>query len=158
MLVNLITTDQKVFSEESESRDHHRFAVVVQDLAAQWNAIVSVQNRNFAGDPEELNEVPGADEETKSRLHWQLFGIWQVLPRNYLGIILRWHHTDQHQIICRKSSAQSERRDICGAIACGTVWVTNGGRILWNVTAICKTFKISCLMVSNIWKAVRDAI
>ena len=29
---------------------------------------------------------------------------------------------------------------------CSPVWVTNGGRILWNVTAICETFKISCLM------------
>ena len=29
---------------------------------------------------------------------------------------------------------------------CSPVWVTNGGRILWSVTAICETFKISCLM------------
>ena len=29
---------------------------------------------------------------------------------------------------------------------CSLVWVTNGGRILWNVTAIFETFKISWLM------------
>ena len=29
---------------------------------------------------------------------------------------------------------------------CSQVWVTNGGRILWGVAAICETFKISCLM------------
>ena len=32
----LITGDHKVLSEESESRNNHRHAVVVQDLATQW--------------------------------------------------------------------------------------------------------------------------
>ena len=32
----LITADHKILSEESESRNNHRYAVVVQDLAAQW--------------------------------------------------------------------------------------------------------------------------
>ena len=29
---------------------------------------------------------------------------------------------------------------------CNQVWMKNGGRIPWNVTPICETFKISCLM------------
>ena len=33
---DLITVDHKVLSEESESRNNHRCAVVVQDLATQW--------------------------------------------------------------------------------------------------------------------------
>ena len=33
---DLITTDHKVFSEGCESRNSHRYAVVVQDLATQW--------------------------------------------------------------------------------------------------------------------------
>ena len=33
---DLITADHKVPSEESESRNNHRYAVVVQDLATQW--------------------------------------------------------------------------------------------------------------------------
>ena len=33
---DLITADHKVLSEESESRNNHRHAVVVQDLATQW--------------------------------------------------------------------------------------------------------------------------
>ena len=33
---DLITADHKVLSEESESRNSHRYAVVVQDLATQW--------------------------------------------------------------------------------------------------------------------------
>ena len=33
---DLITADHKILSEENESRNNHRFAVVVQDLATQW--------------------------------------------------------------------------------------------------------------------------
>ena len=33
---DLITADHKVLSENCESRNNHRFAVVVQDLATQW--------------------------------------------------------------------------------------------------------------------------
>ena len=36
ILVNLITTDHKVLSEGCESRNNHRYATVVQDLATQW--------------------------------------------------------------------------------------------------------------------------
>ena len=34
--VDTITADHKVLNEENESRLHHRYAVVVQELAAQW--------------------------------------------------------------------------------------------------------------------------
>ena len=33
---DLITSDHKVLSEESELRNNHRYSVVVQDLATQW--------------------------------------------------------------------------------------------------------------------------
>ena len=35
---------------------------------------------------------------------------------------------------------------------CSPVWVTNGGRIPWNATAICETFKISCLLGRHLMK------
>ena len=33
---DLITADHNILNEESESRNNHRYAVVVQDLATQW--------------------------------------------------------------------------------------------------------------------------
>ena len=33
---DLITADHQILSEESESRNNHRYAIVVQDLATQW--------------------------------------------------------------------------------------------------------------------------
>ena len=36
ILGDLMTADHKVLSDNCESRDNHRYAVVVQDLATQW--------------------------------------------------------------------------------------------------------------------------
>ena len=33
---DLITADHQVLSESCESRNNHRYAIVVQDLATQW--------------------------------------------------------------------------------------------------------------------------
>ena len=61
---DLITADHKVLSENCESRNNHRYAVVVQDLATQMDPVVSVQNKNFAGNPEKLAKVLGARQES----------------------------------------------------------------------------------------------
>ena len=42
---DLITTDQKVLSEGCESRNNHRYAVVVQDLATQWIQAYPCKNK-----------------------------------------------------------------------------------------------------------------
>ena len=60
----------------------------------------------------------GADEETKSHLHWQFLGIRQSLWRSLLESL----HVDTTPIgkdkkNCRKSSAQSKRRYLCGTVA-----------------------------------------
>ena len=64
---DLVTTDHKVLSEESGSRNNHRYAIVVQD-AATMDPVVSVPNKNFPRDSKEPNEVPGASKKTKSHL------------------------------------------------------------------------------------------
>ena len=48
-----------VYSEGCESRNNHRYAVVVQNSAFQWIS-VSAQNQNFTRNPEKLAKVPGA--------------------------------------------------------------------------------------------------
>ena len=66
---DVITADHKILSEESESRNNHRYAVVVQDLATQWIQSYPCKAKSSRETPEEPNEVPGADEETQSHLH-----------------------------------------------------------------------------------------
>ena len=46
---DLITADHKILSEGCESRNNHRYAVVVQDLTHPMDPVVSVQNKNFSG-------------------------------------------------------------------------------------------------------------
>ena len=64
---DLITADHKVLSEGCESRNNHRYAVVVPDLATQWIQSYPCKTKNFPG-PRRAYEVPGAEEETQSHL------------------------------------------------------------------------------------------
>ena len=55
---DLITADHKVLNVEDESRNNHRYAVVVQDPATQWLQSYPVQNKNFTRDGKEFTKVP----------------------------------------------------------------------------------------------------
>ena len=57
---DLITADHKVLSDNCESRNNHRYAVVVQDLATQWIQAYPCKNKNFTRNPEKLAKVLGA--------------------------------------------------------------------------------------------------
>ena len=65
---DLITADHKVLSDNCESRNNHRYAVVVQDLATQWIQAYPCKNKtsHFTRNPEKIAKVPGTREETKS--------------------------------------------------------------------------------------------
>ena len=60
---DLITADHKVLSEESESRNNHRYAVVVQDLATQWIQSYPCKTKTSRETDEELAKVLGAEKE-----------------------------------------------------------------------------------------------
>ena len=66
---DLITAEHKVLSDNCESRNNHRYAVVVQDLAIQWIQAYPCKKQNSTRNLEKLAKVPGTREETKSRLH-----------------------------------------------------------------------------------------
>ena len=75
---DLLIADHKVLSEESESRNNHRYALVVQDLATQW-----LQSSRR-----------GNQKSFTLTILWNLAS----LARNYPGIIVRQHHTDKKQM------------------------------------------------------------
>ena len=68
---DLITADHKVLSDNCESRNNHRYAVVVQDLATQWIQAYPYKKQDFTRNPVKLAiaKVPGTREETKSHVH-----------------------------------------------------------------------------------------
>ena len=61
---DLITADHKVLSEESESRNNHRYAVVVQGLATQWIQPYTCKSKSSQETEKNLMRL-----ETKSHLY-----------------------------------------------------------------------------------------
>ena len=57
---DLITADHKVLSEGCESRNHHRYAVVVQDLATQWIQLYLCKTKT-SQETKELARVLGVE-------------------------------------------------------------------------------------------------
>ena len=76
---DLITADHKVLSDNCESRNNHRKAVVVQDLTTQWIQAYPCKNKTSQEPQRSLQKFLGTREETKSHLHWQFLGIRQSL-------------------------------------------------------------------------------
>ena len=60
---DLIKADHKVLSDNCESRNNHRYAVVA-GISHSMDPGISVQNKNFTRNPEKLAKVPGARQET----------------------------------------------------------------------------------------------
>ena len=56
---DLITADHKDLSESCESRNNHRYAIVVQDLATQWVQSYPCKTKT-SGNTKELAKVLGA--------------------------------------------------------------------------------------------------
>ena len=90
----LITAEHKVLSERCASRHNHRYAVVVQDLTAQWIQS-SPCNTKFSGDPEEPD---GSRHKSLKSFTLTIPQNLASLVRNYPRIIVRQHHTDQKQM------------------------------------------------------------
>ena len=65
---DLITADHKVPSDNCESRNNHRYAVVVQDPATQWIQAYPCKNKTSQETQGSLQKFL-EPEETKSHLH-----------------------------------------------------------------------------------------
>ena len=83
---DLITADHKVFNEEGESRNDHRYAVVVQDLANLIHATRLHRRRT------RVSEGRAAKAEVK--LFWDL----AYLVKIYHGIIVCQHFIDPRRM------------------------------------------------------------
>ena len=65
---DLITADHKVLSDNCESRNNHRYAVVVQDLATQWIQAYPCENKTSQETQRSLQKFL-EPERKKSHLH-----------------------------------------------------------------------------------------
>ena len=92
---DLITADHKVLSDNCESRNNHRYAVVVQDLATQWIQAYPCKNKTLHKKPREACKSSwnprGILKSFIQTIPWNLARIVKISP----GIIARLHHTDR---------------------------------------------------------------
>ena len=147
---DLVTADHKIFSEERESRNNHRHAVVVQDLATQWIQSYPCKTKTSQETRRSLQKFLEPTRKPKV-----------IYTDNSLEFgkaceDLSWNHcsSTSHRPETNGIAERAVRRVKEGHLRCycSPVWMTNGGRIPWNVTAICKTFRISFRMGRHLTK------
>ena len=120
---DLITADHKDLSESCESRNNHRYAVVVQDLTTWWIQSYPCKTKTS------LETQKGACRSSWSRIGslksltlpipWNLAKLVKIFPWNHCTST---PHTSETKWDCWKSSAQSERRHICSIVAIRSGW------------------------------------
>ena len=98
---DLITADHKVLSDNCESRNNHRYAVVVQDLATQWIRYISAKTK-LHKTPREVCKSswnPGGNQKSFTlTIPWNSAKLVKIS----LGIIARLHHTDRRLMVLLK--------------------------------------------------------
>ena len=94
---DLITADHKVLSDNCESRNNHRYAVVVQDSATQW--IQSYPCKTKTSQETQRSVQKFLEPDRKPKVIYTVNSLeLTVSVKNYPGIIVRQHHTDQKQM------------------------------------------------------------
>ena len=98
---DLITADHKVLSDNCESRNNHRYAVVVQDLATQWIQAYPCKNKTSQETQRSLQKFLEPERNQKSftlTIPWNS----EKLVKIFHGIIARLHHTDRRLMVLPK--------------------------------------------------------
>ena len=98
---DLITADHKVLSDNCESRNNHRYAVVVQDLATQWIQACSCKTKLHKKPREACKSSWNPRGNPKSfilTIPWDSANPLKIS----LGIIARLHHTDRRLMVLQK--------------------------------------------------------
>ena len=94
---DLITADHKVLSDNCESRNNHRYAVVVQDLATQWIQAYPCKTKTSQETQRSLQKF--LEPERKPKVIYTDNSLeFGKLVKIFPGIIVRRQHTDQKQM------------------------------------------------------------
>ena len=107
---DLITADRKVLNEEGESRNNHRYAVAVQDLATQWILSHLHAKRKL------LRRRKGVYESFSSRRKRRKSSILTIPcilanpVKTYHGIIVRLHSINpRRMVLLEERNAESKK-------------------------------------------------
>ena len=143
---DLKTADHKVLSEGCESRNNHRCAAVVQDLATQWIQSYPCKTETSQETEKSLQKFLEPTRDLKV-----------IYTDNSLEFgkaceDLSWNHdaSAPHRSETNGIAERAVRRIKEGTstvlLQSGLkVWMRNGAWIPWSVSAFCEPFKITCL-------------
>ena len=92
---DLITGDHKVLSEGCESRNNHRYALVVQDLATQWLQSYPCKTKTSHKTHKNLQKIlePTRKPKVIYTDNSPVFGT--NIVKIFLGVFVRRHRTDR---------------------------------------------------------------
>ena len=98
---DLITADQKVLRDNCESRNNHRYAVVVQDLATQFIQAFPCKTKTSQETQRSLQKF--LEPERKPKVIYIDNSLDSAkLVKISPGIIARLHHTDRRLMVLQK--------------------------------------------------------
>ena len=101
---DLITADHKVLSDNCESRNNHRYAVVVQDLATQWIQAYPCKKKTTQQTRKGLQKF--LEPNRKPKVIYTDNSLAKPV-KIFPGIIVRQHRTDRKLMGLLESSAQN---------------------------------------------------
>ena len=139
---DLITADHKVLSDNCESRNNHRYAVVVQDLATQWIQAYPCKKTKLHKKPREA--CKSSWNPRGNQKSFTLTIPWNVKACEDLS----WNHctSTPHRSETNGIAERAVRRVKEGtSVVLLQSGLKVGGQNLWNVTPICETSQICYL-------------
>ena len=95
---DLITADHKVLSDNCESRNNHRYAVVVQEFATQWTQFCQCKTKTFQETEKVYESFSSRRESRKSFLltiHWNM----ATPVKTCHGFIVRQHAVEPRRMV-----------------------------------------------------------
>ena len=139
---DLITADHKVLSDNCESRNNHRCAVVVQDLATQWIQAYPCKTKTSQEPQISLQKFLAPNRKPN------VIYTDNSLEFGKACADLSCNHctSTPHRSETNGIAERAVRRVKEGTSAVLLQWLKNGGQIPWNFTPICETSQISYLM------------
>ena len=108
---DLITADHKVFNEEGESGNNHRYAVVLQDLATQRIQSYPCKTkllRRWKRVYESFSSRHKGQESLLRTIHWNLANA----VKSYTGIILPQRLTVPKQLVLQEEQYAESRKEL----------------------------------------------
>ena len=99
---DLITADHKVLSDNCESRNNHRYAVVVQDLATQWIQAYPCKNKTSQETKRSLQKFLEPERKPKVIYTDNSLEFGKACEDLSWNLIARLHHTDRRLMVLPK--------------------------------------------------------